>query len=68
MRRLQLQLFITTCSLIVSWVLFFGFCVYSWKRLNDIEKFSVTYDCEIAEKLDSTPIEVRAKCARLKKQ
>jgi len=68
MRRLQMQLFLTTCALIISWVFFFGFGVYSWKRLNEIEKFSVTYDCEIAEKLDSTPIEVRAKCAKLKKK
>jgi hypothetical protein len=46
--------------------LFFGFGVYSWNRLNDIEKYSVTYDCDLAEKLDSTPLEVKAKCARLK--
>ena len=66
MRRLQTQLFLTTCALIVSWLLFFGFGVYSWIRLNDIEKYSVTYDCDLAEKLDSTPLEIRAKCAKLK--
>lgn len=68
MRRLQMQLFLTTCALIVSWLLFFGFAIYSWKRLNDIERYSVTYDCELAEQLENTPIEVKAKCARLKKQ
>ena len=68
MRRLQIQLFLTTCALIVSWLLFFGFAIYSWKRLNDIERYSVTYDCELAEQLENTPIEVKAKCARLKKQ
>ena len=68
MRRLQMQLFLTTCALIISWLLFFGFGVYSWVRLNNIEKFSVTYDCEIADHLDSTPIEVKAKCAKLKKK
>lgn len=68
MRRLQMQLFLTTCALIVSWLMFFGFGVYSWIRLDNIEKFSVTYDCELAEKLENTPLEVKAKCARLKKQ
>lgn len=66
MRRLQMQLFFTQCALILSWLLFFGFGIYSWKRLNDIERYSVTYDCELAEKLESTPIEVRYKCAKLK--
>ena len=65
MRRLQMQLFLTTCALIVSWLLFFGFGVYSWLRLTDIEKNKVSYDCDYAD-LDSTPLEVRAKCARLK--
>ena len=68
MRRLQMQLFLTTVALIISWLMFFGFGVYSWVRLNNIEKFSVTYDCELAEYLDSTPIEVKAKCAKLKKK
>lgn len=68
MRRLQMQLFLTTCALIVSWLLFFGFGIYSWTRLNDIEKYSVTYDCELAYQVDTTPIEVRAKCAKLKKK
>jgi hypothetical protein len=68
MRRLQMQLFLTTSALIVSWLMFFGFGVYTWVRLNDIEKYSVTYDCELAEKLDSTPIEVKAKCAKLRKK
>lgn len=68
MRRLQMQLFLTTVALIISWLMFFGFGVYSWVRLNNIEKYSVTYDCELADKLDNTPIEVKAKCARLKKQ
>jgi hypothetical protein len=45
--------------------LFFGFGVYSWLRLTDIEKNKVSYDCDYAD-LDSTPLEVRAKCARLK--
>lgn len=66
MRRLQTQLFLTTCALVISWLMFFGFGIYSWLRLNDIEKYSVTYDCELAEKLDSTPIEVKAKCAKIK--
>lgn len=66
MRRLQTQLFFVTVALIISWLLFFGFGVYSWVRLNDIEKFSVTYDCDLAEKLESTPLEVKAKCTRLK--
>lgn len=66
MRRLQMQLFLVTSALIVSWLLFLGFGVYSWVRLNDIERFSVTYDCDLAEKLETTPIEVRAKCAKLK--
>ena len=65
MRRLQTQLFLTTCALIVSWLLFFGFGVYSWLRLTDIEKNKVSYDCDYVD-LDSTPLEVRAKCARLK--
>lgn len=68
MRRLQLQLFLTTCALIISWLMFFGFGVYSWIRLNDIEKYSVTYDCEIANQIDTTPIEVRAKCNKLKNE
>lgn len=68
MRRLQMQLFLTTVALIISWLMFFGFGIYSWVRLNNIEKYSVTYDCELADKLDNTPIEVKAKCARLKKQ
>jgi hypothetical protein len=63
-----MQLFLTTSALIVSWLMFFGFGVYTWVRLNDIEKYSVTYDCELAEKLDSTPIEVKAKCAKLRKK
>jgi len=68
MRRLQTQLFLTTCALVISWLMFFGFGIYSWLRLNDIEKYSVTYDCELAENLDSTPIEVKAKCAKLRKK
>lgn len=66
MRRLQTQLFFVTVALIISWLLFFGFGVYTWVRLNEIEKFSVTYDCELADQVDTTPIEVRAKCAKLK--
>jgi hypothetical protein len=68
MRRLQLQLLITTSALIFSWLLFVGFGIYTWNKLNAINKYSVTYACETAEWDSNFPIEVRYKCNKLKEK
>jgi Trk-type K+ transport system membrane component len=66
MPRIQLQLLITTWLLILTWLGFIGFGLYSWVRIGEIQKFTITYDCEISESLDSTPIEVKARCKALR--
>lgn len=68
MRRLQIQLFITTCTLIFSWVLFIGFGIYSWAKLDSVGKYSITYSCETAEWDSNFPIEVRYRCNKLKEK
>jgi hypothetical protein len=59
------RLMMTTTALIFTWVIFIGFVVFTHFKSDEIKRYSVTYDCEIAEQLDSTPIEVKAKCKAL---
>jgi hypothetical protein len=68
MSKLELRLLITTCALIFSWLLFLGFGIYTWGKLNAIGKYSVTYACETAEWDSNLPIEVRYKCSKLKEK
>jgi hypothetical protein len=45
---------------------FIGFGLYAWVMTKEISRYTITYDCEIADQLDSTPLEVKARCKALK--
>ena len=64
--RTQIQLLLTTWALIFTWVGFIIFGLYAWISTDEIKRFTITYDCEIAEQLDSTPLEVKARCKALR--
>jgi hypothetical protein len=45
---------------------FIVFGLYAWVMTKEISRYTITYDCEIADQLDSTPLEVKARCKALK--
>jgi Trk-type K+ transport system membrane component len=66
MPRTQIRLLLTTWALVLTWVGFIGFGLYAWVMTNEIKRYTITYDCEISEQLESTPLEVKARCRALR--
>lgn len=64
----RLKFMMAMAALIFTWVIFIGFVVFTQFESAEINRYSVSYDCRIAEPLDSTPIEIKAKCRSLKLQ
>jgi hypothetical protein len=64
--RTQIRLLLTTWALVFTWVGFIGFGIYAWVMTKEITRYTITYDCEIAEQLGNTPLEVKARCKALK--